>query len=121
MAFALGLLAVLDRTAWFWSWAGATGIRDLRAIPVLLLFALVLNLLSLPIANTVSRHFESSADRIALELTHDPKAGTEVFRRLAFSNLSDLRPPRLAVWVFFTHPPIPDRINSLLHPQTASS
>lgn len=116
IAVAFGLLALLDRTSWFWSWAGAQGVRDLRAIPVLLLFAFVVNLLALPITNTVSRHFESTADHIALQLTQDPRAGVEVFRRLAFSNLSDLRPPRPAVWVLFTHPPIPDRIRSLLHP-----
>lgn len=121
LAAAFGLLALLDRTSWFWSWAGAKGVADLKSIPVLLLFGLLANLVTLPVTNTVSRHFESTADHIALELTHDPRAGTEVFRKLAFSNLADLRPPRPAVWVLFTHPPIPDRVDALLHPGGSSS
>jgi hypothetical protein len=34
------------------------------------------------------------------------------FHRLAISNLADLRPSRLAVWMFYGHPPIVDRIEA---------
>jgi STE24 endopeptidase len=47
---------------------------------------------------------------VAIELTQDPDTAVEVFRRLAFSNLADLRPPRVAEVLLFTHPSIPDRI-----------
>jgi STE24 endopeptidase len=70
--------------------------------------------LTLPVQNAVSRHFESQADSVAIQLTHDPTPAVAAFRRLAFSNLSDLRPPRIAVWLLFTHPPIADRINAIL-------
>jgi STE24 endopeptidase len=116
----LGLFAAFAVLRWlagrgsFWTWGGAAGIGDLRALPLLLLFATVATVLTLPVQNAVSRHFESQADSVAIQLTHDPTPAVAAFRRLAFSNLSDLRPPRIAVWLLFTHPPIADRINAIL-------
>ena len=97
-----------------WSWAGASGIADLRALPILLLFAVVAGFLALPVQNTVSRSFESRADAIAFELTDEPDVAIRSFRRLAFANLADLRPPRLAVLWLFGHPPLPERIEAAL-------
>lgn len=114
MLVAFAILAVLARAGSLWSWAGAAGVGDPRSLPVLLLFALVVNLLSLPIADTVSRHFEATADRIAVTLTDDPRAGIRVFRRFALHDLADLRPPGVAVTVLFTHPPITRRIQALV-------
>ncbi len=95
-----------------WSWAGAEGIGDPRALPLLLVFATVVGLALLPLQNAISRRFEERADEIALELTEDPDTAIRVHRRLAFSNLSDLRPPRPAVWLLYTHPPVRDRIRA---------
>jgi STE24 endopeptidase len=107
------LLALLARGDSSWSWGGATGIDDVRALPVLLLFATLMGLLVLPASNALSRSFEAHADRVAIELTDDPDTAIRSFRRLAFSNLADLRPPRPLVWFLFTHPPIPDRIRTV--------
>jgi STE24 endopeptidase len=109
-----GVLYALGRAGGIWAWAGAGGVSDLRAVPLLLLFVLVANLLSLPVENTISRAHEARADEIAVELTHDPDTGVSVFRRLAFANLADLRPAPMVVWALFSHPPIPERIRSLL-------
>lgn len=97
-----------------WSWSGATGVGDPRALPLLALFTVLGGLLFLPVQNGVSRTFERQADRVAIELTGDPDTAVRVYRRLAFSNLADLRPPRLAVWTLFSHPPIPERIRNVL-------
>jgi STE24 endopeptidase len=110
---AFGALALLARHEGVWSWAGASGIADVRALPVLLLFAAAAELLLLPAANTVSRRFEAHADRIAIELTGDPDAAVESFRRLAYSNIADLQPPAPLVWVLYTHPPTTDRIRAV--------
>jgi STE24 endopeptidase len=116
----LGLFVAFAALWWsshrasFWHWGGASGVADLRALPLLLLFATVATVLTLPIQNGVSRHFESQADSVAMQLTHDPTPAVAAFRRLALANLSDLRPPKLAVWVLFTHPPIADRIRAVL-------
>lgn len=111
-----GLLWLLTARGTLLSAAGASLIADLRVLPALLLFVTVLSLLALPVQNAVSRAFEREADRFALELTEAPDAAVSAFRRLAFSNIADLSPPRLAVWVLFTHPPIVERIESFRRP-----
>ncbi|MQB01100.1 MAG: M48 family metalloprotease [Actinobacteria bacterium] len=108
------LLAWLSGRSGFWAWAGASGISDVRAMPLLLLFVAIMGLLTLPLQSAVSRSFERRADEVAVELTEDPKTAVRVFRRLAFANLADLRPPRIAIWTLYSHPPIPDRIRSVL-------
>jgi STE24 endopeptidase len=116
----LGLAAGFAALAWLshrtglWNWAGAEGVGDVRALPLLLIFVSVASLLLLPVQNGVSRSFERRADEIALELTHDPATAVRAFRRLAFANLADLRPPRGLVFLLYSHPPIPDRIRSAM-------
>jgi len=119
LASSLGLLAgfgvlyLISKNENVWSWAGAEGVADLKAIPLLLLYLIVAGLLVLPLENGISRRDEATADRIAIELTDDPDTAAATFRRLAFANLADLRPPRPAVWALFGHPPIPDRIEAV--------
>ena len=114
----LGLLVGFALLAWLahrgeaWAWAGADGIHDQAALPLLVLFATVLTLVLMPLENLVSRRFESRADQIALELTEDPETAIRVHRRLAFSNLADLDPPAPAVWFLYTHPPVGERIRA---------
>jgi STE24 endopeptidase len=113
---AVGILAGFAFLAWLvaggklLSWAGAGSLVDLRVLPALLLFALLAGLVTQPLANVVSRSFEARADAIAFALIEDPEPAVNVFRRLALSNIADLRPPAPAVWMFYGHPPIADRI-----------
>jgi STE24 endopeptidase len=78
------------------------------------LVATVMGVIALPLQSAVSRRFEARADEIAVRLTDDPATAVRAFRRLAFSNLADLRPPDAAVALAFSHPPIPDRIRAAL-------
>ena len=66
-----------------------------------LLLVFALGLAALPPLTAVSRRWERSADRYALELTNEPAAYERVFRRLAATNLSDLDPPRLVYALLF--------------------
>jgi STE24 endopeptidase len=116
-----GALAWLAGKGWFLSWAGASSISDVRALPVLLIYLTIAGLLVLPLENAFSRASERRADEIAVELTGDPEAGIRSFRRLGFSNLADLRPPRIAELTLFTHPSIPDRIRSIQSSESASA
>jgi len=116
----IGLLAAFAFLRWLasrgevWAWAGTSGIGDPRSIPLLALVVVVGAMVVLPLQNAVSRTFERQADRTAIALTADPATAVKVYRRLAFSNLADLRPPKAAVWLLFTHPPIPERIENVL-------
>lgn len=115
-----GLLAAFAFLGWlggrtsFWVWASAAGPGDPRAIPLLVLLSIGLTLVSNPLESALSRRDEAEADRIAIELTDDPDAAISAFRRLALANLADLDPPPLAVTAFYSHPPIPDRIDAIL-------
>jgi len=114
------LLGWLGAGTWPWSWAGAGGVGDLKALPLLAVFALLVGFLLLPLENYVSRNFERQADEAALELTDDPDTAVRTFRRLAFANIAHLDPPQLAVWTLYTHPPIRDRIELFLAPERDS-
>ncbi len=116
-----GALALLGSRHDLWSWAGAEGLRDPAALPLLLVFATVAGLLVLPLQNVVSRRFEARADQIALELTQDPDTAIRVHRRLAFSNLADLRPPAAAVWLLYSHPPVAERIGAAVAEKRSGS
>jgi STE24 endopeptidase len=81
----------------------------LAPVPPVLLVFFVLNLVSLPLQNAISRSFERAADRTALELTQDPafiRSGVQ----LARAGLADLAPPRTVVLLLYTHPPTLERI-----------
>lgn len=108
---ALRLLA-----AWptLWERVGSAGIGDPRALPVLMLFAVIAGLVTMPVQNAVSRRFEREADTVALRLTEDPDTAVRTFRRLAYSNLADLDPHPVVVTLLFSHPSIPDRIDAAL-------
>jgi Zn-dependent protease with chaperone function len=87
-----------------------TRAADPRDIPWILLVAVVLELAGLPPTTALSRRWERAADRLSLELTHDPAAFEAAHRSLALSNLADLDPPRPLYLVLFTHPTPPERL-----------
>lgn len=113
-----GLLAWLVSTGRLLRWASVETIVDVRVLPALMLFALLAGLVLQPVQNAISRSFEAEADRFAFELTGDPAPAVAAFRRLAISNIADLDPPGAAVWMFYGHPPIVERIEAA---QTFSS
>ena len=45
-----------------------------EAVPLSLLVIVVLDLVSLPVYNAISRHMEQEADWVALETTRDPES-----------------------------------------------
>jgi STE24 endopeptidase len=90
--------------------AGLSGVGDVAGLPLLLLAAGAVSILMVPIAHALSRAFERSADRFALRLTNNPGAFTSAMRRLAAQNLAEDDPSRLVKWLFYSHPPIKERI-----------
>jgi STE24 endopeptidase len=81
-----------------------TGLGDPLAVPGLLLLAALGGLLAAPVASAISRWAEARADWVALEVTRDPVTAVAVERRLALENRADLRPNRLLVALFASHP-----------------
>jgi STE24 endopeptidase len=105
----LSMAASVILTVVVWALLGTT-ITNPHRLPVVLLIALALSVISLPALTAVSRRWERSADRYALQLSGDIGAYRDTFRRLAYTNLSDLDPPPLVYLLLFNHPTPAERI-----------
>ncbi len=95
-------------------WIG-TDVYDPRQMPVyalpMLMFVLgIFSLVMGPLQNVASRRFERQCDRFALVRTGLREAYISAFRKLSILNKDDPDPPRLAVFLFHSHPPIGERI-----------
>jgi STE24 endopeptidase len=89
---------------------GVTGLGDPLAAPGLLLLAAAGGLAMAPLASAISRWAEARADWVSLEVTRDPATAVTVERRLALENRADLRPNRLLLAMFASHPSTMARI-----------
>ena len=89
---------------------GLRGVDDVAGLPLLLLVAGTVSLVMVPVAHAMSRAFERSADRFALDLTRNPGAFVSAMRRLGAQNLAEEDPSKIVQWLFYSHPPIRDRI-----------
>jgi STE24 endopeptidase len=85
---------------------------DVAGLPLVLLTAGAVSLLTLPVAHAMSRAHERSADRFALELTRNPSAFVSAMRRLGAQNLAEEHPSKIVQWLFHSHPPIFERITA---------
>ena len=90
---------------------GFTTLADIASLPLILLVAGVVSLVTDPIALAYSRHLEHEADRFALELTHDNHAAATAFVILQQENLGVPRPGWLYTWFRENHPPLGERID----------
>ena len=86
------------------------GMGNPAAVPLSLLVIVVLDLLSLPVYNLISRHMEAEADWKALETTHNPEAAKGLFREFTIQSLNDPDPPTWSYLLFDSHPSIEQRI-----------
>jgi STE24 endopeptidase len=91
---------------------GLRGVGDPAGLPLLLLAAGAVSLVMVPAAHAMSRAYERSADLFALELTRNPGAFISAMRRLAVQNLAEDHPSKFIQWLFYSHPPIAERIAS---------
>ena len=90
--------------------AGLRGVDDVAGLPLLLLAAGAVSVVMVPAAHAMSRAFERSADRFALELTRNPAAFISAMRRLGAQNLAEEDPSQIVQWLFYSHPPMRERI-----------
>lgn len=88
------------------------GADDPAGLPLLLLVGGLCSFLFMPLANAMSRAHERRADRYALETTRQPTAFISAMRRLSQQNLAEENPSRLVQWLFYSHPPIKQRVDA---------
>lgn len=91
---------------------GYRGLADPAALPLLMLSGGAWSFLVLPVVNALSRAQERAADRYALETTRNPDAFVSAMRRLSLQNMAEDRPSPLVRLLFYSHPPIRERIEA---------
>lgn len=92
--------------------AGLRGLSDPAALPILLLVAGAWSFLVLPLVNALSRAQERAADRYALDTTRNVDAFVTAMKRLSQQNMAEEHPSALVRWIFYSHPPIRERIEA---------
>jgi Zn-dependent protease with chaperone function len=95
---------------WAVPFFGLADAADPAGIPALLLTAGTVRLAAKPVMNAISRAHERRADSYALCMTNNPPAFISAMRRLGHQNLAEENPSRLVQALFYTHPPIRERL-----------
>jgi Zn-dependent protease with chaperone function len=107
---------LLARRGGAWS---IRGVDDLASLPALLLLLSVFTFIANPITSAFSRHDEHQADQYGLEVTHgltpdSSQVGAQAFQILGQVDLANPEPNPLDIFMFYSHPAIPDRIRFAL-------
>jgi STE24 endopeptidase len=89
---------------------GFTSPADIAALPALALIIGAYDLLTMPLNNALSRWRENMADDYALSSTGKSEAFASAFTRLANQNLGEIDPEQWVVFMFYSHPPLGERI-----------
>lgn len=95
-----------------WTRLGLRSPDDVAGLPLLVLAGAGVVLLAGPFLKALSRGNERRADEYALRLTGRPEAFLSAMRRLAAHNLAEEQPSRLVLWLFHTHPPLAERLET---------
>lgn len=88
------------------------GVDDPAGLLLLMLVGGACSFFFMPLANAMSRVHERRADRYALDTTRQPAAFISAMKRLAQQNLAEENPSPLVQWLFYSHPPIKQRIEA---------
>jgi STE24 endopeptidase len=87
-----------------------TSVADIAAFPALSLVLGAYGVLTQPLSNALSRWRENMADDYALQSTGKNEAFASAFTRLANQNLGEIAPEAWVVFMFYSHPPLGERI-----------
>jgi len=89
---------------------GFTSSADVAALPALGLVFGIYDFFTMPLNNAVTRWRENMADDYALQATGKHEAFASAFTQLANQNLGEVDPEKWVVFMFYSHPPLGERI-----------
>ena len=95
---------------WAIGYFGFSSPADVAAFPALGIVLGAFGILTMPLDNAVSRWRERKADEYALQATGKNEAFASAFTRLANQNLGEVDPEKWVVFLFYSHPPLGERI-----------
>jgi STE24 endopeptidase len=107
---AVGMWLTSVLLAWGVAAFGYRGVGDVASVPLFVATMGIFGLLTMPLTNFLSRQRERAADLYALKITGNSTAFRSVMLKLAGQNLSDADPPAWVRLLFYSHPPIGERI-----------
>src|SRR5687768_9181148 len=116
----LGLYFASLALNWATAYFGFSGPADIAAFPTLSLILGIYGPVTMPIGNAVSRWRERMADDYALRSTGKKEAFASAFTRLANQNLGEVDPEKWVVFLFYSHPPLGERIEKARNWKTSS-
>lgn len=90
--------------------SGLSSLQDIAALPLILMYFVIVGIILQPLENYFSRKLERNADMLALEVTGLKDAFISMMDKLAAQNLADRSPSPIIKVFFFDHPPIDERI-----------
>ncbi len=92
--------------------------HQLGALPYLALLLFCFGLITGPLGNLLSRHFEYQADQFAVDSTGKASHFSNSLKKLGQLNLADDSPHPVIEFLFYSHPSINHRINKIsgVHP-----
>ncbi len=90
---------------------GFNQVYDIAAFPLLALILLLIGLIFVPLQNAFSRYLEKQADLFAISHIQNKESFISAIRKLGEMNLSDPLPGKLVRFLFYTHPPVSERIS----------
>jgi STE24 endopeptidase len=107
----LGLYLTSLALKWVIAYFDFTSISDVAAFPAFGVILGIYGLVTMPLNNALSRWRENMADDYALQSTGKSEAFASAFTRLANQNLGEVDPEKWVVFLFYSHPPLGQRID----------
>ncbi len=95
------------------SWFGFGSFKEIAAMPLLALWAMVIRIILTPVSNIISRKFEFEADEYAVQSTGKKDAFVSTLNKLTDQNLGDREPHPFVEWFFYSHPSIKNRVAAI--------
>jgi STE24 endopeptidase len=115
----IGLYLTSLALKWVIAYFGFTSISDVAAFPAFGIILGIYGFITMPLNNALSRWRESMADDYALQATGKSEAFASAFTRLANQNLGEVDPENWVVFMFYSHPPLGQRIDKAKNWKTA--
>ncbi|MBU2035139.1 MAG: M48 family metallopeptidase [Candidatus Omnitrophota bacterium] len=89
---------------------GLDSLSEVAAMPFIFIYFIIFSIVMDPVSNFISRRFETNADRMSIQATGLKESFISAMEKLSIQNLADRNPHPIIKFIFFSHPPIGERI-----------